>query len=144
MEHQQVTMISLLRLHLIDNKYHGTKMLHVNILLIVIGICIFGCAITFIVIRGCNHMKKVKNLKRTAALRSKYTHSIRKPMVISINIGFYQNNPKNSGLPVLYVENLEVIDKDYEHIKRLCVCIIMIYIQKTQNMIGHRGELPHF
>ena len=48
---------------------NGWKMLHVNILLIVIGICIFGCAITFIVIYiyGCNNMKKVKNLKRTVA-----------------------------------------------------------------------------
>ena len=41
-------------------------------------------------------------------------------MVLSINIGYYEQNPKNLGIKGVDCKNLDGILDDYNHIKYLC------------------------
>ena len=52
-------------------------------------------------------------------MKNRYSYSIKRPLVISINIGIYNKNPSNPGMTGIRVDDLP-IETDYDNVKKLC------------------------
>ena len=72
--------------------------------------------IVLFVFFGVRHYQLRKAKKR----RNEDAFCIKRPMVLSINIGHYQRNPQKPGVEGIYYNDLEAVDLDYVNMQRMC------------------------
>ena len=70
--------------------------------------------------------------------------SLQKPMVISINIGYYQNKPKNPGIKGVSCKDLDGIHHDYHHMKKLCNALNYELFPKEEKYFWTQQEIVEF
>ena len=75
--------------------------------------------------------------------RNTNAYSIRNPMVLSINIGHYDEHPKNPGITA-HCPDLNGIDNDYKHMRQLCDALKYELYPKPAKYYWTQNEIIRF